>query len=36
VALLWVWHLDADDARKAYVPDVLQNGRVITHRGSPP
>jgi phosphoglycerol transferase MdoB-like AlkP superfamily enzyme len=36
VALLWVWRLDAVDAKRAYVPDVLQNGRVVTHPGSPP
>jgi hypothetical protein len=36
VALLWVWHLDAEDANERYVPDELQNGRVVTHPGSPP
>jgi hypothetical protein len=36
VALLWVWHLDVEDANKPYVPDELHNGQVITHPGSPP
>jgi hypothetical protein len=36
VALIWVWHLDAEDANQPYRPDELHNGRVVTHPGTPP
>ncbi|WP_158923442.1 hypothetical protein [Acidisphaera sp. S103] len=28
-ALLWTSHLDAEDGHQAYVPAVMQNGRII-------
>jgi hypothetical protein len=37
VALLWVWHLDAEDANQPYFPDQLRDGRVVpAHPGEPP
>jgi hypothetical protein len=36
LGLLWVWHLDAEDANQPYHPDELHDGRVVTHPGTPP
>jgi hypothetical protein len=37
VALVWLWHLDAEDAHQAYFPDELHNGRIVPARpGEPP
>jgi hypothetical protein len=37
VSLFWLRHLDAGDANQPYLPDVLQDGRVVPGRpGTPP
>ncbi len=36
-ALLWLWHMDAEDANQPYIPDRLEDGRVVpVHPGGPP
>jgi hypothetical protein len=36
-SLLWQHQIEASDARKAYVPALMQDGRVIPgHAGQPP
>jgi hypothetical protein len=32
VSLFWLRHLDAGDASQPYLPDVLQDGRVVPAR----
>jgi len=37
VALVWLWHLEAEDANRPYFPDELHDGRVVpAHPGAPP
>jgi hypothetical protein len=32
IALLFVWHLEAEDANQHYLPDELHDGRIVPAR----